>query len=263
MKTWPLIAALIGCLLAAAPAAGQDAAALGAGPLSLDAANGFEWRREERLLIAEGQAVAQQADVTLKADRMVAAYRTDAKGGMEIYRLDAEGAVRIENKADIATGGRASFDLAARRIVLTGPGLSYVTDGAAVTATRSLEYDLDARKATARGDARVEDRRGRLTAPIIEASLAEAPGQGVALARAWGGVVIQTGGDTVRADRAQYDFKAGKAMASGDVRIARGPNVLTGARADIDFQAGVSKLSGDGKAGGDRVRGLVFPQAKP
>ena len=47
----------------------QTAEALGDGPLSLDAADGVEWRQEERVFIAEGDAVASQGQLTLKADR--------------------------------------------------------------------------------------------------------------------------------------------------------------------------------------------------
>lgn len=262
MKTrLPLLLALaLACWTPPPAALAQSAEALGDGPLSLDAKNGFEWRRDERLLIAEGDAVARQADVVLKAERLVAAYREKPGGGLEIYRLDAEGAVNVQNKADTAAGTRASFDLDARKIVLTGPGLKYVSGAASVTANRSLEYDLDARKATARGDAQVADGRGRLAAPVIEARLADAPADGVVFARAWGGVVIRTAEETVRAERAEYDFRAQRAKAVGGVRIARGKNVLTGASATVDFRSGVSRLVGDGK--GKRVKGLVFPQAQ-
>ncbi len=267
MKRAPAtLAFVIACTVAWAvgavsPALAATAAALGSGPLSLDAADGVEWRREEHVFVAEGDAIARQGAVTLRGDRLVASYRDRPAGGVEIFRIDAEGAVRIENGRDIATGARAAFDLAARAIVLTGPGLSYVSGAATVTARDTLEYDLKTGRAVARGDAAVEDRRGRLTASVIEAQLTGSGGNtaGVMLARAWGGVVIQNGVETIRAERAAYDFAARRAEALGAVRITRGQSVLTGERATIDFNTGVSRLYGE--TDGKRVRGLIFPKA--
>jgi len=239
-------------------ASAQETAALGSGPLALDAADGVEWRREERIFVAEGDAVARQGDVSLKADRLVAAYRDGAAGKLEIFRVDAEGHVRIENGADAAEGTRAAFDLENRAILLTGPGLSYRSGEVRVNAADTLEYLMAERRAVARGAARVTDPRGEISAGVIEARLKERGG--VALARAWGDVTIRTSDGVVQADRAEYDFNTRKALAVGNVRIARDGDILTGGRATVDFQTGVSRLSG-GADGDGRVKGLVFPKA--
>lgn len=251
--------------LSGPPAAeAQTPAALGDGPLSLDAADGVEWRREEHIFIAEGDATARQGAVSLAADRLVAAYRTGDGGKLEIFRIDAEGAVRIDNAGDVATGARAAFDLDARAIVLSGPGLRYTTEGAVVTAEDTLEYLMAERRAVARGEATVTDSRGSLSADVIEARLKAGDAGGVDVARAWGDVAIRTAQETVRADRAEYDFNTRKARAIGNVRISRGDNVLTGARASVDLGTGISRLEGGATQADDgRVRGLVFPKAKP
>ncbi len=243
-----------------APTLAQQA--LGDGALSIDAADGVEWRREERLFIAEGDAVARQGDVVLNGQRLVAAYREDAAGDIQIFRLDAEGDVRIENKGDVASGARAAFDLDAGKIEMTGPGLRYENGDAAVTATETMTYDVKAKRAVARGGAEVVDPNGRITASVIEARF-QGDGDALQQATAAGNVVITTPSEVIRADRAAYDFMARKATATGNVRITRGRNVLTGERADIDFATGISRLSGgaSGQGGGNRVRGLVFPNA--
>lgn len=254
---WAFAAFLAG---AAAPAEAQNAAALGGGELSLDAADGVEWRREERLFVAEGSAVARQGDVTLQADRLVAAYRDKPGGGFEIFRVDAEGDVAIRNGEDAAKGVRAAFDLEARAILLTGPGVSYTGKVGAVTAEDSLEYDLKTRRAVARGRAVVEADRGRISADAIEASFSE--NSALAAAKAWGGVAIRTANETIRAAEAEYDAGRELAVARGDVRIQRGQNVLSGARATVDFRSGISRLEGDAGERGGRVKGLVFPKAQ-
>jgi lipopolysaccharide export system protein LptA len=265
VKTWlagTLFAAAIGL---ASPVLAQSAEALGDGPLALDAANGIEWRQQERLFIAEGDAVAKQAGLTLKADRLVASYRKAPFGKIEIFRVDAEGNVNIENQGDRATGSRAVFNLEGRKIVLTGSGLQYASGEAVVTASRTLEYDVKRRRAVAAGNARVKDRRGELTAAVIEARFG--PSRALSEARASGGVVLRTTNETVRADRAIYNFKAEIAQATGNVRIARGRNTLTGSRATVNFKSGISRISGKATGtanqgpGSQRVRGMIFPKA--
>lgn len=260
MRTAPaLLAALVAALLAGALPAHADAqtqTALGDGPLALDAADGVEWRREEKIFVAEGNAEASQGDVRIKADRLVAAYRGQPGGGLEIYRVDAEGAVTLQNGEDSAKGVRAAFDLDAQAILLTGPGVVYSGKAGVVTATDSLEYDLKERRAVARGDATVTASQGRLTAPILEARFDEAAG--LAAARAWGGVVIRTASEVISGAEAAYDVRRQVATIQGDVRIRRGDNILTGAQATVDLATGISKLSG---GAGGRVKGLVFPKA--
>lgn len=255
-----LAAALLLASLPPGVARSQEAAALGDGPLALDAADGVEWRREERLFIAEGDAVAKQGGVTLKAERMVAAYRTRPGGGLEIYKLDAEGDVEVESGGDAASGGRATFDLGAGVIALSGPNLAYASAEARVTARDTLEYFVKEKRAVARGAARVRDARGALSAAVIEAQFSGAATDGLSRARAWGDVRIDTGQEVILAERAEYDFRRRLAVAAGDVRIRRGENVLTGATATVDFASGVSRLAGGGGEG-KRVRGMVFPKA--
>lgn len=251
--------ALAVLLTLTAPLSASGQAALGDGPLTLEAADGVEWRRQEQLFVAEGDAVARQAAVQLNAERLVAAYRTKDGGAPEIFRVDAEGGVRIDNDGDVATGTRAAFDLETRAIVLSGPGLTYVAGDIRVTAEGTMEYDLEGRVAVARGDARVQDRRGRLTADVIEARFQSGADGGLAVARAWGGVLIETETETVVGKRAQYDFARRRADVVGDVRIRRGENVLTGARATVDLVSGISTIAG--ATDGGRVKGLVFPKA--
>ena len=250
----------------ATPAPAQDVSALGDGPLALDAADGVEWRREERIFVAEGDAVARQDGVTIKADRLVAAYRESVAGKLEIFRVDAEGGARVESGSDVATGARAIFHLDRSTVVFSGGGLKYANADSTVTANRTLEYYVKDRRAVARGDARVQDKIGRIAANVIEARFRQSGAQALRTAIATGSVTIVTPNETVRANRAEYDFIRRRATATGNVRLARGQNVLTGGKAVIDFRTGISRMTGsakvsDGGRDDGRVRGLIFPQA--
>lgn len=268
MTSLRLLAFTIALVLAcysSIPVLAQDVSALGDGPLALDATDGVEWRREERIFVAEGNAVARQGGVTVKADRLVAAYRESDSGKIEIFRVHAEGNVRVKSGGDGASGARAIFDLDKSTVVFSGGKLKYVNADSTVTANRTLEYYVKERRAVARGDARVQDTSGRIAADVIEARFRESGGQALRTAIATGSVTIVTPDETVRASQAEYDFISRRATATGNVRVARGQNVLTGGKAVIDFRTGISRMSGSAKisGGGDndgRVRGLIFPQ---
>ncbi len=269
MTTLRLLAfkfALVLACYSSIPVLAQDLLALGDGPLALDAAGGVEWHREERIFVAEGNAVARQGGVTVKADRLVAAYRESAAGKLEIFRVDAEGKARVEIGGDRASGARAIFDLDKSTVVFSGGGLKYTNADSTVTANRTLEYYLKERRAVARGDARVQDNSGLIAANVIEARFNQSGTQALRTAIATGNVTIVTPDETLRANRAEYDFTRRRATATGNVRLARGQNILTGGKAVIDFRTGISRMSGSAKVSersdnDGRVRGLIFPQA--
>ena len=93
------------------------------GPVAITAREGFEWREAEQMVVATGDARAVRDNVTVIADRLIARYRKKAgtapatgaaqsgvagdTGGNEIYRLEAEGNVRIFTPTDEAVGDRA------------------------------------------------------------------------------------------------------------------------------------------------------------
>src|SRR5579885_2919000 len=91
------------------------------GPVTVTARDQFEWRQDVQEVIATGDCRASRGNVTVLADRMIAHYRkkgtgpqgkaaqpvgaADAAaeaedGGNEIYRLEAEGHVRIVTPTD-------------------------------------------------------------------------------------------------------------------------------------------------------------------
>ncbi|MDZ7712400.1 MAG: hypothetical protein U5L06_04485 [Rhodovibrio sp.] len=61
---------------AASPALGQGlVGGSGEGPLEIDASDGIEWRRDEQVYIARGNATASRGGVTVAGDRLIAHYR--------------------------------------------------------------------------------------------------------------------------------------------------------------------------------------------
>ena len=149
------------------------------GPISITAKEGIELRQEQRQVIARGDARAVRQNVTVVADRLTAFYRpksgapaqpaqsvveaTDT-GGNEIYRVQAEGGVRIFTPTDQAQGDRAVYDLDQAVLVMTGRALKLTTPNDVLTARDSLEYYPQKHMAVARGNAVVVTNDGRRVA---------------------------------------------------------------------------------------------------
>jgi len=182
-----VVLALAGLLALAvparAPAQGIDLSQ--GGPVDITATDGIEWRQGEQVVIARGNARAVKQGVTVDADRLLARYRQPPGrqgqpappaepglgGGGEIWRLEAEGQVRIKTATDTARGDRAVYDIDQAVLVLTGRDLGLTSGTQEVTAKDSLEYWSAKRMAVARGGAVVTDSAEgrRITADTVVA----------------------------------------------------------------------------------------------
>ena len=85
-------------------------------------------------------------------------------GGNEIYRVQAEGNVRIFTPTDQAQGDRAVYDMDQAVLVMTGRDLKLTTPNDVLTARDSLEYWSQKHMAVARGNAVVVTNDGRRVA---------------------------------------------------------------------------------------------------
>jgi lipopolysaccharide export system protein LptA len=286
---------LAAALLWAAPALGQSLDLSQGGPVEVTAVDGIEWRQQEQVIIARGEARAVRGGVTVEADRLLARYRPrgvqaaqpapppgdNPAGGGEIWRLEAEGNVVIFTATDRAEGDRAVYDMDQAVMVMTGRALRLVNPDNTLTARDSVEYWSQRRMAVARGNAVVVTNDGRrvradtLVAHFVEtptegqprpqsAATQPAPGQpgagqpsSIERVEAFGNVEIRTEQEVVRGDRGVYNPNTGMARLLGQVRITRGDNTLTGQEAIVNMQTGVARLV---SAPGQRVQGLVVPQ---
>lgn len=165
---WPALPGLV-VALAAGAAAAQGIDMSRGGPIDVTSTDGIEWRQQDQVVVARGNARAVRDNVSVDADRLLARYRpaggaaaTPAQrsapdsptgGNNEIWRLEAEGQVKIYTASDTARGDRAVYDVDQAVLVLTGRNLSLATPTQTVTARDSLEYWSMRRMAVARGNA--------------------------------------------------------------------------------------------------------------
>ncbi len=295
MNRRTLLAALLASL--ALPASAQQIDLSSGGPVAITARDGFEWREADQMVIASGDARAVRDNVTVIADRLVARYRRKAdapapapgaprsvlpgggEGGNEIYRLEAEGNVRIFTATDEAVGDRAVYDIDQAVMVMTGRTLRLTTPSQVLTARDSLEYWAQKRMAVGRGnavavttDARrlaadtlvayIEDDNAPRPTPAPAQAGPQPPGAGSKLKRleAYGNVEARTQTDVIRGDRALYLPETGVARVIGNVRVTSGQNQINGPAADVNMRTGVARMLADP---GGRVQGVITPGTQP
>jgi len=234
----------------------------GGGGLEVESDNGIEWRRNEQVLIARGNAVAKRGNSRVDADELRALYR-DRDGQSEIYRIIATGNVKLSSETDVATGDQAIYDIDDAVVVLTGEDLQYKTPTETLTAEESLEYWEAERMAVARGNAVAvaDDRTPRGDVLTARFEMGKNGENDLSRIDGNGNVTIRTPTDFVVGNQGVYDAKTGIATLVGSVKITRGENQLNGDRAVVDLNTGVSRLTANGNGDGkSRVRGLLVPE---
>ena len=308
-------------LCPALPAAAQGIDLSNGGPVTVTAQGGFEWHENQQEVIAYGNARAVRGNVTVLADRLIAHYRKKAgspaataaaaaapaaattaaadtsaadtsatgalgdvdNGDTEVYRLEADGHVRILTPTDEADSDHAIYDIDQAVLVLTGHAMKLTTPTDVMTARDSMEYWSQKHVAVGRGHAVVvtnDQRRvaadvlvGYTTDPNapgapkpVQPASGSQPASGATdplaasgklkRVEAFGNVEVRTIADTVRGDRGVYLPDTGMARVVGHVRITHGQNQLNGPAADINMKTGIAHMiSGPAQ----RVQGLIMP----
>ncbi|WP_374448372.1 LptA/OstA family protein [Stella sp.] len=262
-----LPAALAAVVLLASPAAAQLGGMFGGDggdkPVEILADEGIEWQQNTKAYIARGNAKAKRGDTTVAADTLTAYYRDTPKGGTEIFRVVADGTVRITSAQGAVQGDRGVYEVDRAVFVLTGGDIRLTSGTDVVTARDSLEFWEQRQLAVARGNASATREDKRIRADTLTATIGDGPkgGREVRRVDAFGNVVVATASETARAETGVYNLERGIATLRGKVRITRGQNQLNGEYAVVDLNSGVSRIlpapPRDGQP--SRVTGLFVP----
>ncbi|QEX20303.1 hypothetical protein FRZ61_02200 [Hypericibacter adhaerens] len=241
------------------PGAGLDLSNSSA-PIEIEADDGIEWRRDDKVYIARGNALARRGDLQVNADELRAFYRESAKNSSDIYRVTAEGNVLLTSSNDKIWGDKAVYDLDQGSLIVTGQNLRAQTKKQTVTARDSLEYWQKQLAMVARGDAMVVEADRRVKADLLTGYFRKGADGKTELYQleAKGHVRIWRGEDYAQAATAVYNLDSDVATLDGSVKITRGQNQLNGDRAEFDMRTGVSRLLGQ-PGTGSRVHTLIFP----
>ncbi|PJB71856.1 MAG: ostA-like family protein [Alphaproteobacteria bacterium CG_4_9_14_3_um_filter_47_13] len=234
-------------------------------PLEITADQTLEWHRNNQKFIARGNVIVKQGKVTIAADILTADYR-EAGSSFEIYRLSADGHVKITAQGNIATGQKAVYEVDRGLAVMTGNNLSLTSPDQSVTARDSFEYWVAEGRLRALGNARVVRGEDRLDADSVSAVFAESAAGTRQLQSldAEGHVRIATPDETLTGNKGHYSAAVNIATLTGDVRIMRDPNILEGEQAEVNLGTNISIMRGNtgltGHSNG-RVRGVFYPDS--
>ena len=240
------------------PAQGLLGAGQGKSPLEINADQGIEWRRDENTYVASGNARASRGDLELFADVLTAYYRDAPDGSSEIYKITADGNVRITSPNEQAEGDRGAYDVDNGVVVLLGKNLRLTTPDEVITARDSLEYWEEKQMAVARGDALAKREDRRISADVLAAHFEPGTDETLELQRieAYGNVEVETEKEFARGDRGTYFVDRELATLQGGVKITRGQNQMNGDYAEVDLVTGVSRLLSKGSG----VKGMILPK---
>jgi lipopolysaccharide export system protein LptA len=269
----PHAAAVATALIAAAMPADMSAAAeaerasgggQAPGTIVIDAAQGIEWLRKTRVVIARGDARAVRDDQEVRADVLTAEYRERPDGSLEVWRIDADGNVRFTSPSESAFGEKATYNIDKQFLTISGgERVGVTTPSSRITAQEQIDYDRKARTLIARGNAVAVEGDRTLFGDIITVHLREQTDGQSPLQRleAERNVRLVTADEDFRADRGTYDLDSGVATLDGSVKIVKGNNELYGCHGETNLKTGVSKLIAcQGEADG-RVRGIILPES--
>lgn len=224
--------------------------------IDITADKSLEWHEQERVYIASGHAKAKKGDVTIEAETLKAYDRKKPDGSSEVWRLTAEGGVKVIGKTQTATGQTAEYDIDSKKAILRGNNLKFVTATDTVTASDSLEYWENENRAIAKGNA-LAVREGRQVKADELTSQFKKSAKGDLVAdtmTASGNVHITSAKDVVVCDQAIYYVTPNTATLTGNVFITQGTNQLKGDKVEANFKTGTSKIMNAGKG---RVHALI------
>ncbi len=213
-------------------------------PIEIFADNGIEWQQENLTFLARGNARAIRGPVMVLAEELQAYYREKSDGSTEIWRLDANGKVRIKTQGQMAYGDKAIYQVEKGILVLSGQKVKLVAGNDIITANKQLEYWEKKLMAVARGNAYAVRQEKSLKADVLASYFRPDKKGNNKLYRidAFDNVKIVTKKNTATSNRGVYNVESGIATLTGSVKLRRGKNVLTGCSAKVNLSTSVSKI---------------------
>lgn len=227
-------------------------------PLDVQADNAIEWHQDQKAYVARGNASAKRGDSTVFADVLTAYYRETKDKGTEVFRVKAEGNVRVVTPNQQVFGDLGVYDVDQQVAVMTGGNLRLITPNEVVTAKESLEYYEATKLVAARGDAIALRGQDIIRADILVGRFKEGQGGASEMERidGTGNVIITTPTDVARCQKVMYHVTTEIALLTGDVKITRADNQINGDAAEMNMKTKVNRVLSAGR----RIDALLLPQ---
>ncbi|HMS45585.1 MAG TPA: LptA/OstA family protein [Alphaproteobacteria bacterium] len=207
-------------------------------PTSLEASNGVEIRQQEKIYIARGDVLLKKGTTQIRSAQLIAHYREKEQGGVDIWKIEADGQVVIAGTDYQINSAQAVFNLDQGIFTLEGSLLTIELNKKILTAKEKIVYSRHNQQLIATGAAKINDPDSQLlvTADQLILHLIDSNNGKTVLEqiRAEGNVHIQQRKLRGFSDRMTYHDSSNIANLQGNVRLSDGSNQILGEIAKIN-----------------------------
>ncbi len=207
-------------------------------PTSLEASNGVEIRQQEKIYIARGDVLLKKGTTQIRSAQLIAHYREKEQGGVDIWKIEADGQVVIMGTDYQINSAQAVFDLDQGIFTLEGSLLTIELNKKILTAKEKIVYNRHNQQLIATGAAKINDPASQLlvTADQLILNLINSNNGKTSLEQiqAEGNVHIQQRKLRGFSDRMTYHDSSNIASLQGNVRLSDGSNQILGETAKIN-----------------------------
>ena len=226
-------------------------------PLSIEASVSLEWNQTKNVYIAIGDALVEQDDKSLKADKIIAHYDSSSKD-RDLTDISATGSVVFIDGENVARGSKINYRIDDEAYDLFGPDAIVTSPRGIMTAAGSIAYNTinsEEKQVIAIGAASYKDGNGRVIEGARVVALLDADGAIKTISANGNAKVVTPKGIITTADRLDYVSATDRADLFGNVKIINDENIMRGARAEVEFDKEISRLLSDNS--GKRVTGVL------
>ena len=226
-------------------------------PVTIESSISLEWDQINGVYIAIGDAIVEQGNRSLKADKIIAHYDTSSKG-RDLTDISATGSVVFIDSDNIARGAKLDYRIGDETYYLSGPRAIVTSPRGVMTATGSITYNASNiinKQVVALGAASYKDDNGRIIVGERVVALLDEEGTIETIHAEGSAKVVTPKGIVATADRINYVAATDRADLFGSVEIIDRDNIMRGARAEVEFDKEISRLLSDDT--GKRVSGVL------
>ena len=228
-------------------------------PVSIEATVSLEWDQTKGAYTAIGDAVVEQNDKRLKANKIIARY-DPSSNSRDLTDVYATGLVVFVDGDNVARGAKLNYHIGDETYDLFGPKAIVTSPRGIMTATGSITYnasDITTKQVIAIGAASYKDDNGRVVEGERIVAILDQEGAIETIKAKGNAKVVTPKGIVATADHLDYVAATDRADLFGNVEIIDRDNIMRGARAEVEFDKEISKLLSDNAS--KRVTGVLNP----
>ena len=235
-------------------------------PLIVEADESLQWLRAENQYVATGNASAEQGDMRLTSNVIIAHYETENNkdGDYDVSAVtfvEGKGNSKLTRATLTATAHTITYDIIDEFVELKGGNPTVINGQDRMTAETKITYSQTNREITATGNGKILLSNGQTLMGESIKVILNNEGNDIETVDAEGGAVVispsEAGERRAEALTMTYSSKTGLAVLTGNVKILENNNLLKGDVAEIDTITGTSTIKSLKK--GQRVGGVFNP----